>query len=115
MITLNKIRGVLDQTVDHLPVLISLLLLSGVAAYFLGGAVKKKTEKTIKVIFPLVAIELILFLSMWHYLTRWVGMGSFGWGFWYEDGWDFYIPFTLMIGILIGYPLGIKGESKRPD
>lgn len=113
MITLNEIRYVLDQTADHLPFLISLLLLSGVAAYFSGGAVKKKAGNIIKLIFPLVAVELILFLSMWHYLTRWIGIGSFSWGFYYEGGWDFYIPFTLMIGILIGYLLGIKYRKKK--
>lgn len=108
MITLNEIRNVLDQTVGHLPFLIPFLLLSGVVAYFSGGAVKKRARNIIKLIFPLVAVELIIFLSMWHYLIRWIGIGSFSWGFYYEGGWDFYIPFTLMIGSLIGYPLGLK-------
>lgn len=107
LITLNEIRDILGQTANNLPFLIWLLLLSGVAAYFFGRIVKEKTGNTVKRIFPLVAGELILFFYMLPYLVRWVGMGSFGWGFWYEGGWDFYIPFTLMIGILIGYPLGI--------
>lgn len=79
----------------------------------MGGVVKKKAGITIKLILPLVAVELILFLSMWYYLIRWIGIGSFSWGFYYEGGWDFYIPFTLMIGILIGYPLGMKFRNKR--
>lgn len=113
MITLNEIRDVLCQTADHLPFLIFPLLLSGIAAYFLGGAVKKKTGNTIKRIFPLVAVELILFLDMLPYMTRWVGIGSFSWGFWYEGGWDFYIPLTLMIGSLSGYLLGIRFRNKK--
>lgn len=44
MITLNEIRVVLDQTADQFPFLISLLLLSGVAAYFWGELLRKRRE-----------------------------------------------------------------------
>ena len=113
MIPLNEIRDALGQTVNNLPLLVCLLILSGVAAYFLGRVVKKKTAHTVKRIFPLVAVELILFLKMLPYLARWAGMDSFSWGFWYEGGWDFYIPVTLIIGILIGYTLGIRFRNEK--
>lgn len=56
--------------------------------------------------------ELILFLVMLPYLIRWIGIQSFTWGFWYEGGLEFYLPFSGMVGILIGYLLGIALKKK---
>ena len=49
---------------------------------------------------------------MLPYLVRWVGIQSFTWGFWYEGGLEFYLPFSAMVGILVGYPLAFQKKAQ---
>lgn len=110
---MNGIRYILECTLENVFLLVPLALVSGGIAFFAGRMIKGHTEKSILLLFPLVAAELALLLSMFPYLVRWVKIQSFTWGFWYEGGWNFYLPFSAMVGILIGYLLGIalkKGE-----
>lgn len=109
---MNDIRYILECTLENAFLLAPLILISGGIAFFAGRMVAGRTEKSILHLFPLIAVELVLFLSMFPYLVRWIHIGSFTWGFWYEGGWGFYLPFSAMAGILIGYLLGIALKKR---
>ncbi len=110
---LADMKLILTCTLENSFLLLSLLLISCAIAFSLSGFVVRHTEKTIARLAPLVIAELILFLSMVKYLVRWIGFRSLTWGFWYEGGWDFYLPFTAMLGILAGYLLGMAFWKRK--
>ena len=92
--------------------MLPVLLLSGAAAFFAGSAVKRRVKSAVVRLLPLVLAECALFLIMLPYLVRWVGIQSFTWGFWYEGGLDFYLPFSAMVGVLAGYPLAFQKKAQ---
>ena len=93
--------------------MLPVLLLSGAAAFFAGSAVKRRVKSAVVRLLPLVLAECALFLIMLPYLVRWVGIQSFTWGFWYEGGLDFYLPFSTMVGVLAGYPLAFRVQGGK--
>ena len=119
-----KIKYILICTWVNAFVLVPFLLMSCAAAFYFSNFLARYTKKVILrfvplvttdllLLFrivrfvPLVAAELYLFFSMVPYLKRWSYFGSLTWGFSYEGGWNFYLPFTAMVGILIGYLVGM--------
>ena len=107
MVNWQNIKFALECTAENLFVILPVLLLSGAAALAAGWAVRGRIKNAAARLVPLILAELALFFTMVSYLVRWIGMGSFTWGFWYEGGWNFYLPFTAMLGILAGYFLGM--------
>ena len=112
MIDWNDIKFALGCTAENLYIILPVLLVSGAAAFFAGSAVRRRAKSSIICLLPLILAELALFLVMFPYLVRWVGIQSFTWGFWYEGGLDFYLPFSAMIGILAGYPLAFRKKGR---
>lgn len=110
--SMNDISFILKCTLENALLLVPLTLVSGGIAFFAGRTMAGRTEKSILRLFPLIAAELVLFFAMFPYLVRWAGMGSFTWGFWYEGGWSFYLPFSVMVGFLVGYLLGIALKKR---
>ena len=108
----HDIKFVLECTAENLFIILPVLLLSGAAAFFAGSAVRRRAKSSIICLLPLILAELALFLVMFPHLVRWVGIQSFTWGFWYEGGLDFYLPFSAMIGILAGYPLAFRKKAR---
>ena len=113
MINWHNIKFAVKCTAENLYVILPVLLLSGAAAFLVESAVKGRVKSAVTHLFPLIIAEIVLFLVMFPYLTRWVGIGSFTWGFWYEGGLDFFLPFSAMVGILIGYLLGMAFKGKK--
>ncbi len=113
MVNWNDIQVALKCTAENLFIILPVLLLSGAAAYFVGWAVRGRVKKAKAALVPLIIAEFVLCLAMLPYLNRWVGMQSFTWGFWYEGGLDFFLPFSAMIGLLIGYLLGMAFREKK--
>ncbi len=102
----GDLQIILNCTIESLYLLIPLLLLTGMTAFFAGKMVTGRTKRRSVCLLPLIAAELFLIVIMFPYLIRWAGFRSITWGFTYEGGWDFYLPFTAMAGILIGYLTG---------
>lgn len=113
MIMASDLQEILNCTIENLHVLIPLLLLTGMIAFFSGQMVMGWTKRLSVCLFPLIAAELFLIVIMFPYLIRWAGFRSITWGFWYEGGWEFYLPFTAMVGILIGYLLGMVFARRK--
>lgn len=109
---MNDISYILECAAGNLYFILPVLLLSGAAAFLAGLVVIGRKKNTAIRFIPLMIAELILFLVMLPYLIRWIGIQSFTWGFWYEGGLEFYLPFSGMVGILIGYLLGIALKKK---
>lgn len=109
---MNNIRHILECTLENAFLLVPLTLISGGIAFFAGRMITGRTEKLILRLSPLIAAELVLFLTMLPYLVRWIKIQSFTWGFWYEGGLSFYLPFSAMVGILVGYLLGIALKKR---
>lgn len=109
---MNDISFILECTLQNAQLLVPLILISGVIAFFAGRLVAGRTERSVLRLSPLIAAELVLLLTMFPYLGRWIEIQSFTWGFWYEGGWDFYLPFSAMVGIAIGYLLGIALKKR---
>ena len=109
----HDIKFVLECTAGNLFIMLPVLLLSGAAAFFAGSAVKRRVKSAVVRLLPLVLAECALFLIMLPYLVRWVGIQSFTWGFWYEGGLDFYLPFSAMVGVLAGYPLAFRVQGGK--
>ena len=108
----HDIKFVLECTAENLFIMLPVLLLSGAAAFFAGSAVKRRVKSAVVRLLPLVLAECALFLIMLPYLVRWVGIQSLTWGFWYEGGLDFYLPFSAMVGVLAGYPLAFQKKAQ---
>ena len=106
------IKYILECTAENLYFILPILLLSGAAAFLAGLAVRGRVKSAVIRLFPIIFAELILFLSMIPYLVRWAGIHSLTWGFGYEGGWDFYLPFSAVIGILAGYLLAFKKKVR---
>ncbi len=102
----DDLQIILNCTIENLYFMIPLLLLTGMTAFFAGKMVTGRTKKRSVCLLPLIAAELFLIVIVFPYLNRWAGFRSITWGFTYEGGWDFYLPFTAMVGILIGYLMG---------
>ena len=107
----HDIKFVLEGTAENFYIILPVLLLSGAAAFFAGSAVRRRVKGALMRFLPLIFAQLALFLVMLPYLVRWVGIQSFTWGFWYEGGLEFYLPFSAMVGILVGYPLAFRIHS----
>ena len=112
MVNWHDIKFALGCTAENLYIILPVLLVSGAAAFFAGSAVKRRVKSAVVRLLPLVLAECALFLIMLPYLVRWVGIQFFTWGFWYEGGLDFYLPFSTMIGILVGYPLAFRKKAR---
>ena len=112
MVNWHDIKFALGCTAENLYIILPVLLVSGAAAFFAGSAVRRRAKSTAICLFPLILAELALFLVMFPHLVRWVDIQSFTWGFWYEGGLDFYLPFSAMIGILVGYPLAFRKKAR---
>ncbi len=102
----SDLQDILNCTIENIYFLIPLLLLTGITAFFAGQTVMSRKKRLSVCLLPLIAVELFLLFIMLPYLIRWAGFRSITWGFTYEGGWDFYLPFTAMVGILIGYLMG---------
>ncbi len=102
----GDLQIILNCTIENLYFLIPLLLLTGMTAFFAGQTVMGRKKGLFACLLPLIAVELLLLFIMFPYLIRWAGFRSVAWGFCYEGGWDFYLPLTAMVGILIGYLMG---------
>jgi len=113
MIMASDLQVVLNCTIENLHILIPFLLLIGLIAFFAGQMVMGRKKRLSACLIPLIAAELFLMVIMVPYLIRWAGSRSLTWGFWYEGGWDLYLPFTAMIGILIGYLLGTTFARRK--
>jgi len=113
MIMTSDLQVILNCTFENLHVLVPLLLLTGLTAFFAGKMVTGRTKRRSVCLLSLIAAELFLIFIMFPYLIRWAGFRSITWGFWYEGGWDFYLPFTAMVGILIGYLLGTAFARRK--
>ena len=109
---MSDISLILECTLQNAQLLAPLILISGGIAFFAGRLVAGRTERSVLRLSPLIATELVLLLTMFPYLGRWIKIQSFTWGFWYEGGLEFYLPFSAMIGILTGYLLGIALKKK---
>lgn len=111
---IHDLKFILSCTMEFLDLGTLVLLLTGATAFLLGWNREIACGKTAKrCLLPLAAIESGLFLTMIPYLIRWVRIGSFTWGFHYEGGFSFYLPFTAMIGVLIGYLSGIALARRK--
>lgn len=113
MVNWHDIQFALECTAEKLSIILPVFLLSGAAAFLVGSAAKGKIKSVVIRLLPLIITELVLFLIMFPYLTRWIGIRSFTWGFGYEGGLDFFLPFSTMGGILIGYLLGMVFRGKK--
>lgn len=113
MVNWHDIKFVLECTAENLFIILPVLLLSGAAAFFAGSAVKRRVKSAVVRLLPLIFAEFALFLLMLPYLVRWVDIQSFTWGFWYEGGLDFYLPFSAMVGVLAGYPLAFRVQGGK--
>ncbi|NBI67048.1 hypothetical protein D1646_09500 [Pseudoflavonifractor sp. 60] len=102
---MDEIRFILECTLENAFVILPLALISGGMAFFAGRMATDRMQRWI--LLPLAAAELALFLTMVPYLARWVNIQSLIWGFWYEGGLNFYLPFSAMFGVLAGYLLRI--------
>ena len=111
MVNWYDIQFALRCTAENFYIILPVLLLSGAAAFFAGSAVRRRVKSGLMGFLPLIFAQLALFLIMLPYLVRWVGIQSFTWGFWYEGGLDFYLPFSAMVGVLAGYPLAFRIHS----
>ena len=109
---MNDIMFILECTAGNLYFILPVLLLSGVIAFLAGLGIKGRTKNTVTRFIPLIIAELVLVLVILPYLIRWIDIQSFTWGFWYEGGLEFYLPFSAMVGLLIGYLLGITLKKK---
>lgn len=105
MIDWYDVKYILKCTAENLYCILPILLLSGAAAFLVASAVRGRIKSTVIRLLPMVFAEFALLAVMLPYLIRWVGIQSFTWGFWYEGGLDFYLPFSAMLGILAGYLL----------
>ena len=112
MVNWYDIQFALRCTAENLFIILPVLLLSGAAAFFAGSAVRRRVKSGLMGFLPLIFAQLALFLVMLPYLVRWVGIQSFTWGFWYEGGLEFYLPFSAMVGVLAGYPLAFQKEAQ---
>ena len=110
---LADIEFILTCTLENSFLLLPLFLISCAIAFSLSGFVARYTKTIIARLAPLVIAESILFFGMVRYLIRWIGFRSLTWGFWYEGGWNFYLPFTAMLGILAGYFLGMAFWKRK--
>ena len=113
MVSWHDIQFALNCTAENLYIILPVFLLSAAAAFLVGLAVIGRVKNAVIRLLPLIFAELVLFLIVFPYLTRWIGIGSFTWGFWYEGGWDFYLPITAMVGVLIGYLPGRVFKEKK--
>lgn len=113
MIDWYDIKYILECTAENLFFILPVLLLSGAAAFLAGSVVRRRIKSAVIRVLPIIFAELILLLSMIPYLVRWVGIHSFTWGFGYEGGWDFYLPFSVMAGILAGYLPAFKKKAQE--
>lgn len=113
MISLQDVKYVLICTAENLYIILPIFLCSGAVAFLIGSAVKDRVKSSMVRLLPFIIAEFILFSVMLPYLTQWIGIRSFTWGFWYEGGLDFFCPFSAMLGILVGYLLGMMSKRRN--
>ena len=112
MMNWHDIKYILECTAENLGFLLPVLQLSGAAAFWVGLAVRERAKSAVMRLLPVVFAEFALFFAMLPYLVRWVGIQSLTWGFGYEGGWGFYLPFSAMIGVLAGYLLALRKKAQ---